>query len=294
MSDSWQAFDRPQVFEPALRHLPRAFRAGDPVFADARLQEAWYVARRNAMEFMLRIVADSKWGGNLVLRGSLLLKAWLGDAGREPGDIDWVVGPATTALTSSWSAELFSGLLRLFQEHPHSPLVEFDVDSVRTSDIWTYERAPGRRAVIPWRAPRVPPGEVQMDFVFGEEMWDAPIQSDLLTSDGRRITVLSASKEQSLAWKILWLDSDIHPQGKDLYDATLLAEQTVLPMALLRRALAHDCDTADSAASPQLPLDWHVDWPNFQAEYPWIQGSVMDWQERLTRALKPTFSAEQM
>lgn len=51
-----------------------------------------------------------------------------------------------------------------------------------------------------------------------------------------------ASDEESLAWKLLWLYSDIHPQGKDLYDAVLLAERTALQTSLLKTVL-QDADS---------------------------------------------------
>jgi len=47
------------------------------------------------MAHLLRIATESPWQNHLVLRGSLLLKAWLGAAAREPGDMDWVVTPPT-------------------------------------------------------------------------------------------------------------------------------------------------------------------------------------------------------
>ena len=42
----------------------------------------------------------------------------------------------------------------------------------------------------------------------------------------------------SLAWKLLWLHSDMHPRGKDLYDAMLLAESTSMPPGLLEAVFA--------------------------------------------------------
>ncbi|MFG2526860.1 hypothetical protein [Streptomyces sp. NPDC048516] len=48
------------------------------------------------------------------------------------------------------------------------------------------------------------------------------------------MVVRAAARALSLAWKVLWLVSDLHPEGKDLYDALLLAESTELPSALLR------------------------------------------------------------
>lgn len=43
-------------------------------------------------------------------------------------------------------------------------------DLITESAIWTYERADGRRLVIPFSAPEAPDGHVQLDVVFGEEL----------------------------------------------------------------------------------------------------------------------------
>src|SRR3954468_18928601 len=75
---------RPKVFEPALLHYTHAFRAGEPEFSDRSLAQPWRDARRRVMDHLLRVVSASPWNDHLVLRGSLLMKAWLGDDAREP------------------------------------------------------------------------------------------------------------------------------------------------------------------------------------------------------------------
>ena len=40
--------------------------------------------------------------------------------------------------------------------------------------------------------------------------------------------MLAAPAPLALAWKLLWLATDTYPQGKDLYDAVLLAENTTV------------------------------------------------------------------
>ena len=62
------------------------------------------------MEHLLRIVIESPWSDHLVLRGSLVLCGWLGDAAREPGDMDWIVRPKTIHVTDPWVTDLFQGL----------------------------------------------------------------------------------------------------------------------------------------------------------------------------------------
>ena len=99
------------AFDPSVKHFQRAVRAGEPAFDDAAMGERWRVARRTAMEHILAIVAESPWAPHLVLRGSVLLKAWLGEQAREPGDIDWVVTPLTMMLDDRRTTEMLDGLV---------------------------------------------------------------------------------------------------------------------------------------------------------------------------------------
>lgn len=82
----------------------------------------------------------------------------------------------------------------------------------------------------------------------------------------------------------------IHPQGKDLYDATLLAEQTHLPLDLLYKVLRAGGWQSQAELQPDFPLKWKVDWANFKLEYPGVKGKAEEWQPRLAHALAPTFA----
>ncbi|GGN56933.1 hypothetical protein GCM10010112_09260 [Actinoplanes lobatus] len=50
-------------------------------------------AHRAALDHILGVVAEQPWAECLVLRGSMTMASWVGDAARPPGDIDWVVWP---------------------------------------------------------------------------------------------------------------------------------------------------------------------------------------------------------
>ncbi|HEX3151025.1 MAG TPA: hypothetical protein VHR66_23295 [Gemmataceae bacterium] len=141
---------RPQVFDPALKQYPTAVRATDPAFARPEDAARWQAARRQATDHIFRIVAESAHADHLVLRGSRLLKAWLGDEAREPGDLDWAVRPPPARLTDPWSAGLLGGLVAAVATRPAPLGVTFVAEAVATDDIWTYERAAGRRLVFPW------------------------------------------------------------------------------------------------------------------------------------------------
>lgn len=284
--------ERPQVFEPALQQFPHAFRRGDPVFPDDETRRVWYAARRGVLDHLLRSISESPWKDHLVLRGSLLLRAWLGEAAREPGDMDWVFRPQTVGIDDPTARELFAGFIQMASERPQAGSAVIAADEAAVDEIWTYERAAGRRIVFPWHAEGLPPGTVQMDVVFGEALFADPIQTLIPSPGGGSVPVWSADQALSLAWKLLWLETDIYPQGKDLYDATLLAERTHLPFDLLRRVLESSEDAYRNPAAglrPDFPLQWEVDWENFKLEYPWVAGEAKDWQARLARHLAPTF-----
>jgi hypothetical protein len=281
---------RPEFFEPALKHFPKAFRLGDPVFQDPQIRLEWSNTRLRIIDHLLRLVAGSRWNDHLVLRGSLLLKAWLGNAAREPGDIDWVFRPQSIGLDFSESRELFNQLNKMVSEHPRIGNALIDVSKISVDDIWTYERAQGRRIVFPWTATGLPPGEVQMDITFGEDLFADPLLTPIPVIDSDSVLIWAAGKEVSLAWKLLWLENDMYPQGKDLYDAALLAEQTQLPYDLLFRVLKWSDHSPNIQLEPDFPMHWEIDWDNFKKEYPGIEGTATDWQTRLTRALAPTFT----
>lgn len=284
-----------EIFDPALVHFRNAFRLSDPRIKDPLLLAQWHDARRRAMEHILFVISRSPWRDHLVIRGSMLLKTWLGQAAREPGDIDCVVFPSD--MPRSIADQIFIDLIRDIGNTPFPVGVHFFTGAAAIDDIWLYARAPGRRIVIPWSAPQLPHGSVQIDIVFGEQLWTAPQQSQLTTTDRRVIPLLTASKEQSLAWKLQWLASDLYPQGKDLYDAVLLAEGTHLPYTLLHRALTEGENQfgapRDRAITPDFPLDWDIDWPNFKREYDGVQGTADQWKLRLAQALRPSFEEQE-
>ncbi|MFI6579502.1 nucleotidyl transferase AbiEii/AbiGii toxin family protein [Embleya sp. NPDC050493] len=159
-----------------------------------------------------------------------------------------------------------------------------------SDEIWTYDRVPGRRLVLPWRTEGVPAGTVQLDFVFGEHLPSEPEPTEIPRSDaGGSHLLLGATPEQSLAWKLLWLVDDIHPQGKDLYDAVLLAENTSLGVPLLRETfMASDPSHGGRPFTADL-LAVRVDLREFHKEYPELPGR--DLEARLLRALAPILAA---
>lgn len=280
----------PQFFDPALKQYASAFRHGEPRFASLEDQSRWHRLRRRAWHALLREIAYSPWAEHLVLRGSVLLWAWFDINAREFGDLDWVVRPQTLGIDDSKSKEMMRDLVGCSWRIGASLDKEIRVKQVLIDDIWTYDRVPGRRIMTYWEVDRLGPGCLQMDFVFGEELPDEPIRSVICLSDEPEVELWTVGPELSLAWKLMWLDTDTYPQGKDLYDATLLAEATVLPPNLLSFAFA-DRLRRKRPPTADTPFEWGVDWDAFRQEYPWIPGTLLDYQERLAKALGPSFAA---
>ncbi|WP_405531399.1 nucleotidyl transferase AbiEii/AbiGii toxin family protein [Streptomyces avidinii] len=153
-------------------------------------------------------------------------------------------------------------------------------------------RVPGRRLVLPWSAPGLPGGQVQLDFVFNEQLPAAPEPADV---SGVRLR--AATPELSLAWKLVWLATDMYPQGKDLYDAVLLAERCTAPYELVHTVFRESGEYFPPKAPQDTPLTLEAfaevkwaDWDTFRADYPGISGSAESYAERLLTALAPTFA----
>jgi hypothetical protein len=264
------------TFDPALKQHVAAFRAGEPVFEDRSLGRRWRVARRQAMLHVLAVLAATSWGEHVVLRGSLLLWHWFGADAREPNDLDFVVPPGRDI------GGLYDELVQGLTDNPGPGVRAADVVA---EDIWTYERADGRRLVFPFQSGELPPGTVQLDFVLDEAL---PVPASPVLLDGLSRPVLAATPELSLAWKLLWLYSDWYPQGKDLYDAVLLAEHTAISPGLITQVLA-EVEDVDEQFSVDGIQAWAVDWQNFQDEYPELLGDADTWKRRLANALRPNY-----
>ncbi|MCZ4126063.1 nucleotidyl transferase AbiEii/AbiGii toxin family protein, partial [Streptomyces sp. H39-S7] len=161
-------------------------------------------------------------------------------------------------------------------------------------DIRTYDRLPGRRLLMPWTAAGTAGGSIQLDLVFNEPLPIVAEPTDLRPlGDGPGSRLLAASPELSLAWKLLWLVSDAYPQGKDLYDAVLLAEHTPLAYEVLRDAFV--VGGFEGLRPPGrwwfATLDVGNEWEHFTAEHPWVQETADHFKDRLDRHLTPLLDA---
>jgi hypothetical protein len=169
---------------------------------------------------------------------------------------------------------------------------------IALDSIWTYERAEGRRLSVPWLFEGAMRDVVQIDVVFREPLQDAPSLEPLrfgaaahgYRDTPRRPSLWFASRAESLAWKLLWLETDMNPQAKDLYDAILLAEDVALPVQLARRVFESKGSAWSGEANTRFVREWHVEWESFAQEYPALaaRGDRATWLDRLATTLKLT------
>ncbi|MFE2351892.1 nucleotidyl transferase AbiEii/AbiGii toxin family protein [Kitasatospora cineracea] len=335
-------------------------------------------ARRAVLDHLLALIAGSPWAEALVLRGSMVMPAWVGPAAREPADLDWIVLPSRLVPVDEldpypylpdlaaarqwpeaadgaggyeiWRHEEFDTrglrvrlppeglawvledepedegpeetLHRLVTRHPHpAPGITLHPDSVRTNGSWAYaydDGRPGVRVALRWTAEcggdggAAVEGEVTVDFARDERLPEPPVRTAVPRGDGTgATTVRTASRELSLAWKLLWLHADgTRARAKDLYDAVLLAELCAhtLDPALLHRVLAREpghpgrpshSDHPDHPGHPGHPGDPGTlrpavppaDWDALRAAHPGIHGTAADWLARLRTALAATATA---
>lgn len=191
----------------------------------------------------------------------------------EPGDVDFVVTPQGLP-----DYDVLDAVVAAVARNPGPFLVE----GATREEIWTYERVPGQRLVFPFE----PAGSVQLDFVFGEQLPVPPESREVRPG----VTMLAATPELSLAWKLLWLETDMYPQGKDLYDAVLLAKATPISRDLVVEVLSPELGREAASFTAESVLAWDVDWPNFVDEYSSVTGEAATWQHRLAlAALRSSF-----
>ncbi|MFJ4578691.1 nucleotidyl transferase AbiEii/AbiGii toxin family protein [Streptomyces echinatus] len=280
-------------FPPVLfRCLVQPPQPRSPLFGDPARGEAWRVARRRALHLVLDAIAASRWVDALVLRGSVLMSVWLGDAAREPDDLDFVVVPPTWRIDDGRTDGMLRGIATAAQALADARGGEIGISArgAVVEDIWTYDRVPGRRMVLPWGSPGLPGGHVQLDFVFNERL---PEEPGLVELPGGTV-MQAATPELSLAWKLMWLVNDAHAQGKDLYDAVLLAERHPLRHELLHEVFRLSGEWPYPHRERILLEDvaqavGYVEWDHFVTEYPRFADAVREYAERLVRAVTPTF-----
>jgi hypothetical protein len=172
-------------------------------------------------------------------------------------------------------------LLTLLEAHPVTPdgvrldpsEAQFDADFG-----YAYETGydgSGVRINVPFDG-----GAVQIDFAYDETLPEPAVLTAIPRTDGTPTALWTASPALSLAWKLQWLTADQAAEGigdgKDLYDAVLLAE---LPRIRLSRRLRRLPGVAE--LDPATVRTWAV------TDHPGFHDATTDWLDRLARALEP-------
>jgi hypothetical protein len=175
-------------------------------------------------------------------------------------------------------------LLALLEAHPRTP------DGVRLDPAravfdaafgYAYDAVyggEGARVTVPFDG-----GAIQMDFAYDETLPEPAMLTAIPRADGTLNAMWTAGAALSLAWKLQWLAADQAArgagEGKDLYDAVLLAELPGMGLSprLLRMPGVAGIDPAAVRA-------WTV------TDLPSTHGTVADWLARLGAALGPLLS----
>ncbi|RKE23185.1 nucleotidyl transferase AbiEii/AbiGii toxin family protein [Streptomyces sp. TLI_171] len=89
--------------------------------------------RRAVLDHLLALIADSPWAETLVLRGSMVMPAWVGSAAREPADLDWVVPPSTLVPIDGLDPYPYLPDPAAVQQWPEV------ADGAGAYEIWTFE-----------------------------------------------------------------------------------------------------------------------------------------------------------
>ncbi|MBE4737851.1 MULTISPECIES: nucleotidyl transferase AbiEii/AbiGii toxin family protein [Streptomyces] len=108
--------------------------------------ERWRAAHRAVLDHLLRLVAEySPLGEDLVLRGSMVMSAWVGAEAREPADLDWIVPlPLLVPVDPAHPYPYVDGLESV-QQWPEA------ADGAGRYEIWRFEEfdTGGLRPMVP-------------------------------------------------------------------------------------------------------------------------------------------------
>ncbi|MFD9107290.1 nucleotidyl transferase AbiEii/AbiGii toxin family protein [Streptomyces bottropensis] len=107
--------------------------------------ERWRAAHRAVLDHLVRLVADSPLGNDTVLRGSMVMPAWVGARAREPADLDWIVPrPLLVPVDAAHPYPYVEGL-EAVQQWPEA------ADGAGRYEMWTFEEfdTQGLRPAVP-------------------------------------------------------------------------------------------------------------------------------------------------
>ncbi|MFI1993161.1 nucleotidyl transferase AbiEii/AbiGii toxin family protein [Actinoplanes sp. NPDC020271] len=95
--------------------------------------DPWEAAHRSALDHVLGLIAESSWADVLMLRGSMLMPAWVGEQARLPGDLDWIVLSDGLTLPDRRAPWPFVDTIDPAQHWPEA------VHGGARNEMWTFE-----------------------------------------------------------------------------------------------------------------------------------------------------------
>jgi Nucleotidyl transferase AbiEii toxin, Type IV TA system len=138
--------------------------------------DPWEVAHRSALDHVLGLIAESTWADVLMLRGSMLMPAWVGEHARLPGDLDWIVLSNGVTRPDDLAPWPFVQTIDPAQHWPEA------VHGGARNQMWTFEEfeTGGQR-------PRLPPEGLHWMSAeqLDEEGYSADFVRDLITASPR-------------------------------------------------------------------------------------------------------------
>ncbi|MEO1427934.1 MAG: nucleotidyl transferase AbiEii/AbiGii toxin family protein [Cyanobacteria bacterium J06632_19] len=185
------------------------------------------------LESVLRRVADSNYGDELVLRGGMLTRIWVPRERRIAEDVDFLgLYPFDIQITK----EKFQTILKntYFIDE-----VIFDIDSLEVTGIWLETEYPGARVNINAAFENYQKN-IQIDVGFGDPIVPPPQWIDFPTLTTKNIKLQAVTPETMFGWKLHGLvEQGIKRwRPKDLYDLMLFSSYIQLDETKVRAAIS--------------------------------------------------------
>ncbi|MFJ1755038.1 nucleotidyl transferase AbiEii/AbiGii toxin family protein [Kitasatospora sp. NPDC088134] len=248
-------------------------------------------ARRAVLDHLLALLAASPWSEALVLRGSMVLPAWLGPAAREPADLDFLVPPSTLVPIDPLDPYPYLPDLSAVQQWPEA------ADGAGAHQMWEFEEfdAGGLRAHLPPEGLHWVP-EAEPESTGPDEMLRELVERNPQVAPG--LLLDPASVRESGTWtyddenvpgvgvEVRWLTEDIGAESTDpegtvtegTVTESIVTEGTVrvdfarderMPAPPVRTAVPRGDGTGATVVrtpSPELALAWKLLWLHTDAE----------------------------
>ncbi|MFF4319468.1 nucleotidyl transferase AbiEii/AbiGii toxin family protein [Streptomyces sp. NPDC001568] len=222
---------------------------------------------RAALDHLLRLISESAWGDELILRGSMVMPAWVGDRARAPGDLDFVVLPPSSVPIDPLHPHPYVPAHDAVQEWPEA------VGGAARYEMWSDGEAEfetrGLRAVVPPEGLVWQPEPEPADFPPYEDLLELvrsrprAARGVLLDADGARrdgTWAYAYAEDESAGIRILipWR-AESGPRGEAQLD---FSHDERLPEGPVRTAVPRGDGgvTVVRTASRALSLAWKLRW----------------------------------